>query len=137
MRSGIKVLGLVLIPALIGLFFRFGTWHPCGMLKKESRAEILQKLAAHSRSAQSGVIGNGLALIMGGAIIDNTVDSLSPWQCTKILVQMQTGTPDASPLVSSPATVPVPAIKDDYTEKKPGLRVYRDKQGKLFIERAK
>lgn len=137
MRRLLVPTALLLSLALVILFFRFGTLHPCGMLKKESRAEFLRNLAVHSGSEQSGVMENGLALVMGGAIIDNTVDSLSPWQCTNILVQMQTGTPDASPLVSSPVTVQVPAVKDDQAGKKSAIRVYRDKQGKLFIERAK
>ena len=82
---------LVLIGIVLGGFFvHYGTLSPCGMLKKDLRAELLKAAFDGDTSNAFGLAGSALGASLGGAFIDNLVESLTPIQCTKGLFNKYT-----------------------------------------------
>lgn len=67
--------GILLAPLLL-----YGTVSPCEMLKKEAKAQLL---------AKSTGVGGVLAFAIGGRVIDDAVDTLSPITCLIRFMQMK------------------------------------------------
>lgn len=82
---------LVLIGiVLAGFFVHYGTLSPCGMLKKDIRSELLETAFDSDTSSPFGLAGSALGASLGGAFIDNIIESLTPLQCTKGLFNRYT-----------------------------------------------
>lgn len=93
MSRGFKVFAIALIPALVGLFFRFGTLHPCGMLKQEMKSQVLRDMTSginRTYDKWEG-LGIGLGVALSNPMIDAMVDGLTPLQCGQLLYQTVTG----------------------------------------------
>lgn len=76
------LLALVLVLG-VGLFVRFGTVSPCGMLKNELKTYAMRDALARS-STPGHLIGMGLSATLVDATLDGMVSALSPLQCTKV-----------------------------------------------------
>jgi hypothetical protein len=74
------VIGVVLAIGFLLPLLVYGTVSPCGILKKE----ILRQAASDSvRRPTSGIeaAGSVIGTALGGALIDRTVDAMSPFRC--------------------------------------------------------
>lgn len=91
MKSALGGIGFLLGTIAIALFFRYGTLHPCGAMKKEMRVQLLHNLVEQSPSDSWEQMGAGLGLALGGTMIDTVVDALSPWQCVEGLFRLAQG----------------------------------------------
>ena len=81
----------VLAVLLIAAFARYGTLSPCGALKQQLKASLLQKLATDDSSNAFEEAGNAIGFVLAGPMIDGLVDGLSPTQCTRRLIDLETG----------------------------------------------
>lgn len=90
MKTLTKYILLILAVPAVGLLFRYGTLAPCGMLKKDLRAEVVSGLFENAPSGESPweMMGQGLGLLMLGPMIDNYLASLGPWDCSKALYKL-------------------------------------------------
>ena len=73
----------------VGLFFRYGTLAPCGMLKKALRSQLLASTVGDVTGDRWELAGRGLALALGGPMVDSMVDSLTPAQCVRALYRVE------------------------------------------------
>jgi len=74
------VLLLIVLPLLI-----YGTLSPCGILKKELKWQIVEKLQA----GQSG--WKALGSVLGINMVDGLVDAMGPLQCVRGYVRLKFG----------------------------------------------
>ncbi|MFQ5515563.1 MAG: type VI secretion system-associated protein TagO [Myxococcota bacterium] len=92
-RPAVVALSLAAVLAA-GLFFRYGTLAPCGMLKKALRSQLLASTVSGTTGNRWELAGRGLALALGGPMVDSMVDSLTPAQCVRALYRVEVGQED-------------------------------------------
>lgn len=85
----LKAVAILVGAFLVAAFARFGTVSPCGMLERDLRQQLTQKMLSDAGSG-SGLeqAGRVLGLTMGGALLDTFIKGLTPTQCTKALWRM-------------------------------------------------
>lgn len=90
MKTVAKFALLILAIPLVGLLFRYGTLAPCGMLKKDMRAEAVSALFENAPASDNPfeMMGQGLGILMLGPMIDNFLASQGPWDCSKALYKL-------------------------------------------------
>jgi hypothetical protein len=114
----------------------YGTLSPCEMLKKEVKRQFIEEYASGSKSGWEAA-GSALALGLGGRLIDEMIDTMSPVKCLGRLVDIKfRGVKPFDPATigtlqnfpASPATTSAPCKVDHFTwRNSKGLEI-------LFIE---
>lgn len=87
--QGIGTIGLVLIGLLLaGFVFRYGPLSPCGALKQEVRAQLLQNAMRQASGNKWEQAGIGIGMALAGPMLDTMIGGLTPAQCTKGSLQL-------------------------------------------------
>jgi len=90
MKTAAKYFLAILAIPVVGLLFRYGTLAPCGILKKDLRAEVISGLFENAPTGDNPweMMGQGLGLLMLGPMIDNFLSTLGPWDCSRALYRL-------------------------------------------------
>lgn len=75
---------LIVLPLL-----SYGTLSPCGVLRKELKYKLLEKVQASESGWEA--LGSALGMGLGSTMVDAMVDAMSPMQCVRGFVRVKFG----------------------------------------------
>jgi len=81
----------VLAVLIFAAFARYGTLSPCGALKQQMKASLLQQFVVDDSTSAFEKAGSAIGFALAGPMIDSLVGGLSPMQCARGLIKLETG----------------------------------------------